>query len=199
MSEQPAELVFKPRAPDSGFRRYLENWERYFFPVATAALIFVPLDFGTTFLLLPGMIAVLWSVVILLLSLFRACLRIRSRWLQDLALPLAALFVWWLGVQAQDRSFKAAKEFAMRAAVEVQSRCDAEHRCPVAIESWNERPIEGSSRIRAGWTVKFWLTYRRTQNDQSFEINVRRNIDFRDLIEGGVGRRPVWTVTEGYN
>lgn len=194
MSEQPDEIVFaQPR------RRawYLIDWQRYLLPVATAALIFVPLDFGTTLFLLPGMIAALWSVVILSLSLLRACFRIRSRWLQDVALPMAALFVWWLGLQAQDRSLQAAKEFAMQAAVEMQARCDAERHCPEGIDSWNERPIEGSSRIRAGWTVKFWLTYRRTQGDQSFEINVSRNIDFRDLIEAGVGRPPKWTIVNG--
>lgn len=176
-----------------GTRLDFANCERWLFPVATGALIFVPVDFGWHMLLLPGMAVLVWSVVILLLSALRFALGVRPRPWRDVMLPVAALLLWWLGIQAQHYSLEQARAFAMRAAQEVQNRCDADGGCPARIESWVERP-EFGSYIKAGWTVKFWLSYRCSEDGKSFEIKVRRNIDFRDLIEGGVRREPRWVA-----
>lgn len=194
MSEQPAELVFKPRAPDSGFRRYLENWERYFFPIAVGAMIFIPVDMHPY--LLPAMVAIVWSLVILVRSSLRLLAGIRPRIVQDIALPILTLLLWWAGIAAQRYSYAQAKEFAMVEARVVQDRCDAERRCPARIEAWVEKPQWGRNLTKAGWSTTYWLEYKRSEDGQSFAIRVRRDIDFGDMIHAGVGREPAWSAPD---
>jgi hypothetical protein len=139
------------------------------------------------------MIALVWSIVILLLTALRFAQGVRPRFWRDVALPMAALLFWWLGIQAQEHSLERARAFAMNTAQEMQDRCDTDGRCPARIESWAARP-EFGSYIKAGWTVKFWLSCRCVGDGKSFGIKLRRNIDFRDLIEGGVRRPPRWAA-----
>lgn len=190
MSEQPAELVFKPRAPDSGFRRYLENWERYFFPIAVGAMIFIPVDMHPY--LLPAMVAIVWSLVILVRSSLRLLAGIRPRIVQDIALPILTLLLWWAGVAAQRHSYVEAKKVAMAEARVVQDRCHVDKRCPERIDTWVEKPVMGMSRTKAGWTTRYWLAYKRSDDTQSFTVRVRRDMDFADMIHAGVGQEPSW-------
>lgn len=163
--------------------------------MATGALIFVPVDFGWHMLLLPGMAVLVWSIAILLLTGLRFALGVRPRPWRDVALPMAALLLWWLGMQVQKYSLKRARAVAMSAAHTVQERCDAEGRCPARIDSWTVGPNQ-AYYTKAGWTVRFWLSYRCAEDGQTFFIHLRRNIDIGEVIEGGVRREPKWVAGE---
>jgi hypothetical protein len=53
-----------------------------------------------------------------------------------------------------------------------------------------------ANHTKAGWTVRYWLSYRCAEDGQTFFIHLRRDIDIGEVIEGGVRRDPKWVAGE---
>jgi len=162
------------------------HYGRFLLTAFVAGLTFVPMDLVTSILWLIGAAAALWSVIQLMVSGVELLARDRIHWPTAVIAPLLTIFCFAVTIPAMRYSFGVAERFSAKASKEIQSRCQS-GTCPAVLSGWQADESGCEMQTRVGFFTRYYVCYSRSDNNQSFQLRLRRDIDSSIVWTGGKG------------